>query len=100
MLRLLATKCTVIVNAPKEVAYDALLAACKDAGAPFIRFNDVDDPDGVAAIIRSAVRGSHSTMRKAKTDAPAAEPKKPICPACGYLNTADAKFCSQCGSKI
>ena len=71
-------------------------------GRPVIRLNSVEDPDGVAALVRAAVKESRISLREVMPISGETEdmPANPACPSCGSHNSAGARFCNQCGSQI
>lgn len=74
-------------------------------GKPVIRLDSVEDPDGVAALVRAAVNESQVNLREVAKVPPAEEskpviPTAPVCPSCGSPFPAGSRFCNQCGSQI
>ncbi|MGI0020956.1 MAG: zinc ribbon domain-containing protein, partial [Nitrososphaera sp.] len=87
-------------NIPTSVTIGDVLIM--HAGAPVIRLNSVQDPDGVAGLLRAAAKESLASLRAPSPSASAApgQPERGSCPACGLRNPAGARFCNQCGSQI
>jgi hypothetical protein len=70
-------------------------------GRPVIRLNSVEDPDGVAELVRAAVKESLVNLREvAGPHAEESRPASPAGPSCDSHNLAGARFCNQCGPQI
>jgi hypothetical protein len=72
------------------------------AGKPVIRLDSVEDPDGIAALVRAAVKVSRASLREvaAVQSIEESKPAAPSCPSCGSHYPAGSRFCNQCGSQI
>lgn len=62
-------------------------------GQPYITFEKVQDPQGVASIARSA-RQAFLQRKEATSE------KNIYCIQCNAKNAADSKFCSRCGASL
>lgn len=71
-------------------------------GAPRMTFVEMEDPDGLAALAREAVKNSKTIFRLKQPAAtsPAAPQAADACPKCNAQNLPGSNFCSKCGTPL
>ncbi len=89
-------------TAMQHTLVQALAKALSDEGDPMgAKIMKIYAPDAAAPAAPAAPpagKAADATMTTA--DEPAIAPGPKTCPDCGTVNTADAKFCAQCGADL
>lgn len=76
------------------------------AGKPYVTIRDIEDPDGMAQMARSAIEQATKNTRmtgkaeeKQTTTLPS-QPQGVQCKKCQSYNPEDAAYCNKCGAKM